>query len=136
MPAQVFALWYRAPELFFGSRCYGPCVDIWGAGCILAGVLEAPHPRLLPCAGCRRGMSWSKAAVAGKTSCLLPIICNIGLKAHIVPPFCMRHSRTSHVVYGWGHVCPHDMRAERKLGRDAAHAAVLELHACLPALWL
>ncbi|KAK9795936.1 hypothetical protein WJX73_008230 [Symbiochloris irregularis] len=33
---QVFALWYRAPELFFGSRCYGPNVDIWAAGCIFA----------------------------------------------------------------------------------------------------
>ena len=34
---QVFALWYRAPELYFGSRCYGPSVDVWAAGCIFAG---------------------------------------------------------------------------------------------------
>jgi serine/threonine protein kinase len=33
---QVFARWYRAPELLFGSKLYGPGVDIWAAGCILA----------------------------------------------------------------------------------------------------
>ncbi|CAD7695798.1 unnamed protein product [Ostreobium quekettii] len=32
----VFSRWYRPPELFFGSRAYGPAVDIWGAGCIFA----------------------------------------------------------------------------------------------------
>ena len=34
---QVFATWYRPPELFFGSTCYGPGIDVWAAGCILAG---------------------------------------------------------------------------------------------------
>jgi hypothetical protein len=34
---QVFARWYRAPELLFGSRRYGPSVDIWAAGCVFAG---------------------------------------------------------------------------------------------------
>lgn len=34
---QVFATWYRAPELLFGSTAYGPSVDIWGAGCVFAG---------------------------------------------------------------------------------------------------
>ncbi len=29
---QVFARWYRPPELFYGSTCYGPGVDIWAAG--------------------------------------------------------------------------------------------------------
>ncbi|GBG83995.1 hypothetical protein CBR_g37868 [Chara braunii] len=33
---QVFARWYRAPELLFGSRQYGPGVDIWAAGCVFA----------------------------------------------------------------------------------------------------
>ena len=33
---QVFARWYRAPELLFGSRVYGPGVDIWGLGCTFA----------------------------------------------------------------------------------------------------
>jgi cyclin-dependent kinase 7 len=33
---QVFARWYRAPELLFGSKLYGPGVDIWAVGCILA----------------------------------------------------------------------------------------------------
>ncbi|KAJ7556215.1 hypothetical protein O6H91_05G074600 [Diphasiastrum complanatum] len=33
---QVFARWYRAPELLFGSKQYGAGVDIWAAGCIFA----------------------------------------------------------------------------------------------------
>lgn len=36
---QVFALWYRAPELLFGSKHYGPAVDVWAAGCIFAELL-------------------------------------------------------------------------------------------------
>jgi serine/threonine protein kinase len=36
---QVFARWYRPPELLYGSTCYGPGVDIWAAGCILAELL-------------------------------------------------------------------------------------------------
>lgn len=34
---QVFARWYRAPELLFGSTAYGPAVDMWAAGCVFAG---------------------------------------------------------------------------------------------------
>ncbi|KAM7267207.1 hypothetical protein ACFE04_009373 [Oxalis oulophora] len=36
---QVFARWYRAPELLFGSRQYGPGVDVWAAACIFAELL-------------------------------------------------------------------------------------------------
>ncbi|KAK9814600.1 hypothetical protein WJX72_008473 [[Myrmecia] bisecta] len=36
---QVFARWYRPPELLFGSTCYGPGIDIWAAGCVLAELL-------------------------------------------------------------------------------------------------
>uniref|UniRef100_A0A1D1ZS62 [RNA-polymerase]-subunit kinase n=1 Tax=Auxenochlorella protothecoides TaxID=3075 RepID=A0A1D1ZS62_AUXPR len=36
---QVFARWYRAPELLYGSTCYGPGVDVWAAGCIFAELL-------------------------------------------------------------------------------------------------
>ena len=36
---QVFARWYRPPELLYGSTCYGPTVDIWAAGCIFAELL-------------------------------------------------------------------------------------------------
>ena len=33
---RVVTLWYRPPELLLGERNYGPAVDIWGAGCIMA----------------------------------------------------------------------------------------------------
>lgn len=36
---QVFARWYRPPELLYGSTCYGPGVDMWAAGCIFAELL-------------------------------------------------------------------------------------------------
>jgi serine/threonine protein kinase len=39
--AQVFARWYRAPELLFGSNLYGPSVDLWAAGCCFAGAALA-----------------------------------------------------------------------------------------------
>ncbi|KAG1676977.1 hypothetical protein FOA52_014854 [Chlamydomonas sp. UWO 241] len=33
---QVFARWYRSPELLYGSTCYGFAPDVWAAGCIFA----------------------------------------------------------------------------------------------------
>ncbi|KAI3410105.1 Cyclin-dependent kinase 12 [Globodera pallida] len=33
---RVITLWYRPPELLLGEERYGPGVDIWSAGCILA----------------------------------------------------------------------------------------------------
>jgi cyclin-dependent kinase 9 len=33
---RVVTLWYRPPELLLGDRNYGPPVDCWGAGCIMA----------------------------------------------------------------------------------------------------
>jgi cyclin-dependent kinase 7 len=35
----VVTLWYRPPELVFGSRKYSPAVDIWSLGCIFAELL-------------------------------------------------------------------------------------------------
>ncbi len=32
----VVTLWYRPPELLLGARNYGPPIDLWGAGCIMA----------------------------------------------------------------------------------------------------
>lgn len=29
-------LWYRSPELLLGDENYGPPVDLWGVGCIMA----------------------------------------------------------------------------------------------------
>ncbi|XP_014599399.1 PREDICTED: cyclin-dependent kinase 9-like [Polistes canadensis] len=33
---KVVTLWYRPPELLLGSKMYGPPIDIWGVGCIMA----------------------------------------------------------------------------------------------------
>ena len=33
---KVVTLWYRPPELLLGERNYGPAVDLWGSGCIMA----------------------------------------------------------------------------------------------------
>ncbi|KAF8786354.1 Cyclin-dependent kinase 9 like protein [Argiope bruennichi] len=33
---RVVTLWYRPPELLLGDRNYGPPVDMWGSGCIMA----------------------------------------------------------------------------------------------------
>ena len=32
----VVTLWYRAPEVLLGSRLYGPAIDVWAAGAIIA----------------------------------------------------------------------------------------------------
>lgn len=29
-------MWYRAPELLLGERNYGPPIDLWAIGCIMA----------------------------------------------------------------------------------------------------
>ncbi|XP_047162070.1 cyclin-dependent kinase D-3-like isoform X1 [Vigna umbellata] len=36
---QVFARWYRAPELLFGAKQYGSGVDVWASACIFAELL-------------------------------------------------------------------------------------------------
>ncbi|KAF4704479.1 hypothetical protein FOZ63_020582, partial [Perkinsus olseni] len=36
---KVITLWYRPPELLLGSTVYGPEVDIWSVGAILAELL-------------------------------------------------------------------------------------------------
>ena len=36
LTSRVVTLWYRAPELLFGSTSYGAAIDMWSAGCILA----------------------------------------------------------------------------------------------------
>ena len=33
---RVVTLWYRSPEVLLGDQNYGPPVDMWGAGCIMA----------------------------------------------------------------------------------------------------
>lgn len=36
----VATRWYRAPELLLGFKDYGPSVDVWSVGCILAELLQ------------------------------------------------------------------------------------------------
>lgn len=36
---RVITLWYRSPELLLGAEEYGPEVDIWSVGCLLAELL-------------------------------------------------------------------------------------------------
>lgn len=36
MTEGVVTIWYRAPEILFGSCYYGEAVDVWSLGCILA----------------------------------------------------------------------------------------------------
>lgn len=40
MTNRVCTIWYRAPELLLGSIKYGPEVDIWSAGCVMAELLS------------------------------------------------------------------------------------------------
>lgn len=39
MLSQVVTQWYKAPELCFGAKFYGPAIDIWSVGCIFAEML-------------------------------------------------------------------------------------------------
>ena len=39
LTAEVVTQWYRAPELLLGARVYGPAIDVWSCGCILAELL-------------------------------------------------------------------------------------------------
>lgn len=36
---RVITLWYRPPELLLGAQEYGPSVDMWSVGCLLAELL-------------------------------------------------------------------------------------------------
>ena len=36
----LFLRWYRAPELILGAYRYGPAVDVWAVGCIVAELLQ------------------------------------------------------------------------------------------------
>ncbi|OQV15963.1 Cyclin-dependent kinase 7 [Hypsibius exemplaris] len=38
--SQVVTRWYRAPELLFGAIRYGPAIDVWAIGCIIAEMLQ------------------------------------------------------------------------------------------------
>eukprot|EP01132_Coremiostelium_polycephalum_P001220 gene1220-1540_t len=41
---EAVTIWYRAPELLFGAKSYGPSVDMWSIGCIFAELmLRTPY---------------------------------------------------------------------------------------------
>jgi len=46
---KVVTLWYRAPEILFGSRTHSSAMDMWSAGCVLAELLQ--HQALFPARG-------------------------------------------------------------------------------------
>ncbi|XP_032834830.1 cyclin-dependent kinase 10 isoform X1 [Petromyzon marinus] len=46
MTPKVVTLWYRAPELLFGSETQTTAIDMWSVGCIIAELLA--HKPLLP----------------------------------------------------------------------------------------
>lgn len=46
MTPRVVTLWYRAPELLFGSKTHNAAIDMWATGCILAELLL--HKPLFP----------------------------------------------------------------------------------------
>ena len=33
---EVVTLWYRAPEILLGAKCYSTSIDLWAVGCILS----------------------------------------------------------------------------------------------------
>ncbi|KAJ6297216.1 hypothetical protein OIU78_022863 [Salix suchowensis] len=43
LTSRVVTLWYRAPELLLGATEYGPAIDMWSAGCILAELFTGKH---------------------------------------------------------------------------------------------
>ena len=36
----VVTRWYRAPEVILIEKEYGPAIDVWSAGCIMAELLQ------------------------------------------------------------------------------------------------
>lgn len=42
----VVTRWYRPPEIILIEKEYGPAIDIWGIGCILAELLQKTEPHL------------------------------------------------------------------------------------------
>lgn len=40
----VITLWYRAPEILLGATRYGPQVDMWSAGCVVAEMITGVPP--------------------------------------------------------------------------------------------
>lgn len=67
--AYVCSRFYRAPELMLGSTVYGPPIDIWSLGCILAELLHlhlATHPSTAD--ACRRRKRRGQAFFQGPTT--------------------------------------------------------------------
>ena len=42
---KVVTLWYRAPEILFGSRTHSSAMDMWSAGCVLGISLKLLYDR-------------------------------------------------------------------------------------------
>ena len=63
----VATRWYRAPELLYGARNYGPAVDVWAVGAVFAELLgECTWPAHGLAAERTRGSQLGKAGVGVK----------------------------------------------------------------------
>lgn len=46
MSDHVVTRWYRPPEIILIEKEYGPAIDIWGVGCILAELFQKTEEHL------------------------------------------------------------------------------------------
>ena len=44
LTSKVVTRWYRAPELFLGSRTYDEKIDVWSLGCVFIELLASNPP--------------------------------------------------------------------------------------------
>ncbi|KAK6038494.1 kinase domain protein, partial [Cooperia oncophora] len=70
MTPRVITLWYRCPELLFGSKTQTAGIDQWAAGCILGELLL--HRPLLPGKSDMEQVLWVFSKVAGNVAMPCP----------------------------------------------------------------
>jgi serine/threonine protein kinase len=95
---QMTTRWYRAPEILYGAHDYGPAIDVWAAGCVVAeafrnapvfsspgdimqlaevcATLGTPTPETWPVRGrmCLHGGSFSVLSPSLFSTCPLPFL--------------------------------------------------------------
>lgn len=96
---RVVTLWYRPPELLLGERNYGPSVDVWGAGCIMAELWTRTPILQVRRLGCTRG--WQRRCLLSALlqplykhvsilkSYLLVLLQVLTIPRYLLPLFCL-----------------------------------------------